>query len=90
RDQGDGIHPDEQEKIFEKFFRLPRTLTTPIRGSGLGLYISRRYIEAMGGRLWLEQSISGEGSIFTFYLPRVEAPEMSTQDESSEAELETA
>lgn len=74
RDQGEGIHPDDQPKIFEKFVRASRTLTTPVRGSGLGLYICRRYVEAMGGRLWLESSTPNEGSIFTFYLPYVESP----------------
>ncbi len=81
-DEGEGIAPEDQQKIFEKFVRAPRSLTTPIRGSGLGLYICRRYIEAMGGRLWLEQSIPGEGSVFSFYLPRADAPiEMSKDDE---------
>ena len=73
-DEGEGIPLEDQEKIFEKFVRASRSLTTPVRGSGLGLYICRRYIEAMGGRLWLEMSIPGEGSIFTFYLPRIEEP----------------
>jgi len=81
-DEGEGIAPEDQQKIFEKFVRASRSLTTPIRGSGLGLYICRRYIEAMGGRLWLEQSIPGEGSVFCFYLPRIEAPiDMSKDDE---------
>src|SRR5712692_5596860 len=81
-DEGEGIAPEDQQKIFEKFVRAPRSLMTPIRGSGLGLYICRRYIEAMGGRLWLEQSIPGEGSVFSFYLPRIDAPtEMSKDDE---------
>ncbi len=81
-DEGEGIAPEDQQKIFEKFVRASRSLTTPIRGSGLGLYICRRYIEAMGGRLWLEQSVPGEGSIFSFYLPRIEAPiDMSKDDE---------
>lgn len=81
-DEGEGIAPEDQEKIFEKFVRATRSLTTPIRGSGLGLYICRRYIEAMGGKLWLEQSIPGEGSVFSFYLPRINAPaEMSKQHE---------
>ena len=74
RDEGDGIPLEDQEKIFEKFVRASRSLTTPVRGSGLGLYICRRYIEAMGGKLWLEMSVPGEGSIFSFYLPRMEAP----------------
>ena len=82
-DEGEGISPDDQQKIFEKFVRASRSLTTPIRGSGLGLYICRRYIEAMGGRLWLEQSIPGEGSVFSFYLPCIEPPvEKSVDDES--------
>jgi K+-sensing histidine kinase KdpD len=81
-DEGEGIALEDQQKIFEKFVRGSRSLTTPIRGSGLGLYICRRYIEAMGGRLWLEQSIPGEGSVFSFYLPRIEAPiDVSKDDE---------
>jgi signal transduction histidine kinase len=73
QDQGEGILPHDQSRIFEKFVRAPRSLTTPVRGSGLGLYISRRYVEAMGGKLWLEQSTPNEGSIFSFYIPRAEA-----------------
>jgi signal transduction histidine kinase len=93
-DEGDGIPLEEQERIFEKFVRAPRSLTTPVRGSGLGLYICRRYIEVMGGKLWLEMSIPGEGSIFSFYLPRIEAPipekEMDESDFESEHEHEPA
>ncbi len=83
-DEGGGIPLEDQQKIFEKFVRTSSSLTTPVRGSGLGLYICRRYIEAMGGRLWLERSVAGEGSVFSFYLPRIEAPiEVSEQDESA-------
>lgn len=39
-DQGEGILPEDQQRIFDKFVRAPRSLTTPVRGSGLGLYIS--------------------------------------------------
>jgi signal transduction histidine kinase len=74
RDEGDGIDEEDQQKIFEKFVRASRSLTTPVRGTGLGLYICRRYIEAMGGKLWLEQSTPGAGSVFSFYLPRIDAP----------------
>src|SRR5579859_1028757 len=74
RDEGEGIPLEDQEKVFEKFVRATRSLTTTVRGSGLGLFICRRYIEAMGGRLWLEISIPGEGSVFSFYLPRIDAP----------------
>jgi signal transduction histidine kinase len=74
RDEGEGIYEEDQRKIFEKFVRASRSLTTAVRGTGLGLYICRRYIEAMGGRIWLERSTPGEGSTFAFYLPRIDAP----------------
>lgn len=73
-DQGEGISSQDQQRIFEKFYRVPRSLTTPVRGSGLGLYICRRYIESMGGQLWLEKSIPNEGSTFSLYLPQVAPP----------------
>jgi signal transduction histidine kinase len=68
RDQGTGISPANQKRLFAKFVRLE--LTTNVRGTGLGLYICRRYIEAMGGEIWVE-SMPGQGSTFRFCLPRV-------------------
>jgi len=85
-DEGEGINPEEQQKIFEKFVRATRSLTTPVRGSGLGLYICRRYIEAMGGKLWLEQSVPGEGSVFSFYLPHEMNPPLQHDEESAPRE----
>jgi signal transduction histidine kinase len=73
-DQGPGVMAEDQLLIFEKFVRAPRSLTTPVRGSGLGLYISRRFAEAMDGKLWLEKSAPNEGATFSFYLPSVDAP----------------
>ncbi len=86
-DQGEGILPEDQQKIFEKFVRAPRTLTTPVRGSGLGLFICRRYIEAMHGQLWLESSTS-KGSIFSFYLTQTEAP-VTVDEEPDERKFST-
>lgn len=74
QDQGEGILLADQQRVFEKFYRAPRSLTTAVRGSGLGLYISRRYIEAMDGKIWLEKSVPNEGSTFSFYLPQVDLP----------------
>jgi signal transduction histidine kinase len=74
KDQGEGVLPEDRKRIFDKFVRAPRSLTTPVRGSGLGLYICRRFIEAMNGRVWLEQSTANEGSTFSFYLPQMESP----------------
>lgn len=72
-DRGNGIPPEEQERLFQKFSRLDRDLDSEVRGSGLGLYISRRLIEAMGGKIWVEsRGIAGEGSRFTIQLPVAE------------------
>ncbi|BCL82127.1 GAF domain-containing protein [Ktedonobacteria bacterium brp13] len=73
-DQGEGILLEDRKTIFDKFVRAPRSLTTPVRGTGLGLYICRRYIEAMDGKIWLEQTEPNEGSTFSFYLPQAEPP----------------
>ena len=70
RDHGPGIPADELPFLFEKFVRLKRDLTGPERGTGLGLYISKRLVEAMGGCIWVESSgVPGEGSNFCFTLP---------------------
>jgi signal transduction histidine kinase len=69
-DKGNGITPEEQGHLFERFVRLERDINSPVRGSGLGLYISRRLIEALGGKIWIESSgIPGEGSTFHIQLP---------------------
>jgi signal transduction histidine kinase len=69
-DTGLGIPPDEQPLLFERFIRLQRDLSGPIRGTGLGLYISRQLIESMGGQICVESSgIPGEGSCFYVLLP---------------------
>ncbi|HEV2236292.1 MAG TPA: ATP-binding protein [Ktedonobacterales bacterium] len=71
-DRGEGISPDDQRKLFQRFVRLSRSLTTPVRGTGLGLWISRRYVEAMGGEIWVE-SVVRQGSAFRFCLPAAPA-----------------
>jgi len=70
KDAGLGIPPAEQSLLFEKFVRLKRDLKGTVRGSGLGLYISKQLVEAMGGHIWIESSgRTGEGSCFCFTLP---------------------
>ena len=68
RDEGLGIPLREQERIFEKFFRLDPNLTRGVGGTGLGLYICRELVRRMGGRIWVA-SREGEGSTFFFELP---------------------
>jgi two-component system, OmpR family, phosphate regulon sensor histidine kinase PhoR len=67
-DEGMGIPADEQERIFEKFYRLDPNMTQGIGGTGLGLYICSELVERMGGQIWLE-SKEGIGSAFYFQLP---------------------
>jgi signal transduction histidine kinase len=69
RDEGLGIPPSEQDRIFEKFYRLDAEMTRGIGGSGLGLYISREIVEQMGGTLSVD-SVPGTGSTFAVTLPR--------------------
>ena len=69
-DKGKGIKPQDQAKLFQRFVRLESDLNSSVRGSGLGLYISRRLIEAMGGKIWIESTgINGAGSTFHIQLP---------------------
>ncbi len=69
-DKGKGITLHDQARLFERFVRLESDINSPVRGSGLGLYISRRLIEAMGGKIWIESNgIPGEGSTFHVQLP---------------------
>src|SRR5581483_6887014 len=69
QDEGFGIPTDEQERVFEKFYRVDPAMSSGVGGSGLGLYISREIALQMGGSLNL-RSVPGQGSTFTLTLPR--------------------
>jgi signal transduction histidine kinase/CheY-like chemotaxis protein len=64
-DTGIGIAPDRQARIFEPFLQADRSTARSFGGTGLGLTISSRLVQLMGGRLWLD-SARGEGSTFHF------------------------
>ncbi|MFN2544296.1 MAG: ATP-binding protein [Actinomycetota bacterium] len=68
RDRGTGIAPEEQGRIFERFHQAGAAMTRETEGAGLGLYITKRLIEAMDGTIEL-QSVVGKGSTFTIRLP---------------------
>jgi signal transduction histidine kinase len=67
QDTGEGIPPEEVDRIFEKFHQVSGTAAAR-RGAGLGLLIAKRLVELQGGRIWVE-SEPGKGSTFQFTLP---------------------
>ena len=68
-DEGIGIPQSDHEQIFRKFYRgSDAELRTSAGGTGLGLFIARGLVTAMGGRIWVS-SQEGEGSRFAFELP---------------------
>src|SRR5262249_42057 len=67
RDTGVGIAPEDHEAVFEEF-RQVGTADKKVEGTGLGLALSRKFVELHGGRIWVESEV-GKGSTFTFSLP---------------------
>ena len=66
-DTGVGIAPEDQETVFEEF-RQVGTADTKVEGTGLGLALSRKFVELHGGQIWVKSQVGG-GSTFTFTLP---------------------
>lgn len=73
-DTGIGISSDDIHHVFQKFYRADNSDTRTIGGTGLGLYIVKKRVEAMGGRIWVESAF-GEGSTFYVSLPRLTSAE---------------
>lgn len=68
-DNGVGVPVELRERVFERFYRCNEPDFRHVRGTGLGLYISRQLAEAHGGRLTIESSEPGQGSAFALALP---------------------
>jgi signal transduction histidine kinase len=76
RDRGPGIPAAEQSRVFREFYRTPAAYTSGVEGTGLGLALVKRHVEAQGGRVELE-SAEGRGATFSIIFPVLD-------DESSE------
>jgi signal transduction histidine kinase len=73
---GVGIAPEDQDRIFEHFFRGENPLVLATPGTGLGLPIVKQLVNMHKGRIWMTSSgVAGEGSTFSFTLPLYQAKE---------------
>ncbi len=68
KDKGDGIADEKKEIIFERFRQGSESMTRNYEGVGLGLSISKAYVEMLGGKIWVESEL-GKGSTFYFTIP---------------------
>lgn len=68
KDEGMGIKPQDQEKLFDRYYRIESVHTQAIAGFGLGLYLSAEIIQRHKGKVWVESEM-GKGSTFYFSLP---------------------
>ena len=69
RDDGVGFPPEQGEMLFEKFYRPGDEMQRPSRGSGLGLYLVRKFVELYGGEIRAASEGPGRGATFTIRWP---------------------
>ena len=69
-DQGMGVPPEDVKRIFKRFYRVTRRSTTPVKGTGLGLFIVKAITKKHGGRVYAESEGEGEGTTVVMELPR--------------------
>ncbi len=73
-DKGIGIRPEDADRIFEEFEQADSSMARNFEGTGLGLALTKKLIDLHGGQIFLN-SVYGEGSEFTFYMPRISSGE---------------
>ena len=84
KDEGIGIPSSSMDNLFERFYRSHHS-RDQVSGTGLGLFLSKRIVEAHGGTIWVE-SKEGEGSTFGFDLPSFESIKGTSEETNTEAE----
>ena len=69
QDQGLGFEKNDEANFYQKFYRGDNVKGTNVNGTGLGLYVCRKFIEAHGGKVWAHSEGKGKGSEFGFWVP---------------------
>lgn len=85
-DTGIGISPADQELIFGEFHQVDRSYARRFKGTGLGLALSRKYVELLGGQIWVTSAL-GKGSRFTFTLPNTSPAGLREHDDTATGEV---
>lgn len=88
-DTGLGIPREDQSHLFQKFYRVDNSDTREIGGTGLGLYLCRRLVESMNGRIWVDSAYK-KGSTFYVELPRTSSVDASAAIQQAEQQSEQA
>lgn len=86
KDTGSGVPTEQKELIFERFRQGNDSLTRDYEGAGLGLAISKAYVEMLGGKIWIERN-KGQGSTFRFTIPYINGLETKEQLIAIKAEV---
>ncbi|MBU0661495.1 hypothetical protein KKG22_04970 [Patescibacteria group bacterium] len=83
KDTGQGFGEADQDNFFQKFYRGHNVEGTNVNGTGLGLYVARKFIEAHKGKVWAKSRGLHKGSDFGFWIPRIEEHELQKQNEEA-------
>ena len=87
KDSGFGIPADRQQAIFDRFVQADIDDTRAFQGAGLGLSISKAYVEMLGGKIWVE-SEEGKGSVFYFTIPYMNESEQKLSNQNGMSNVE--
>ena len=68
-DSGIGIQKEDQKRVFDRFEQLDGSTNKKFQGTGVGLAVTKRLVELMGGKIWVESDGEGKGSTFRFIIP---------------------
>ena len=68
-DLGPGLSPEDLVHVFDRFYRSKKT-SNSVKGTGLGLFLCKAIVEALGGKISAENREEGSGAVFSFRLPR--------------------